>query len=57
MCDELLQKKHNARSNNQEVAKDEVKLKLDALKKGKLPEEYKEIVQPKKTFTSKATFI
>ena len=41
---ELLQRKLNAKSKNQEIARIEVQAKLDALKQGKLPEEYKEIV-------------
>jgi hypothetical protein len=40
----LLQKKINARSKNHEAARVEVQQKLEALKQGRLPEEYKEIV-------------
>jgi hypothetical protein len=54
---EQIQKKLNARSKNHDVAKQEVQAKLSALKQGKLPEEYKEIVYQKKTFTSKQSFI
>jgi hypothetical protein len=53
----LLQRKINARSKNHEIAKQEVQAKLEALKSGKIPNEYKEIVNPKKTFTAKQAFI
>ena len=54
---ELLQRKLNAKSKNQELAKQEVQVKLEALKQGKLPEEYKDIVFTKKTYTAKQAFI
>jgi hypothetical protein len=54
---ELLQRKLNSKSKNSEAAKAELQSKMDALKQGQLPEEYKDIVKPKKKFTSKQAFI
>jgi hypothetical protein len=43
----------NARSKNTDIAREEVRAKLDALRNGKVPESYKEIIKTKKQYTSK----
>ena len=40
---EVLQRKLNAKSKNEAAARMEYQMKLDRLKKGRVPEEYKEI--------------
>ena len=56
---ELLQRKLNARSKNEGIAREEYKSKLEALQRGQLPtQEYKEIAHGKgKQFSSKQAFI
>lgn len=54
---ELIQRKLNAKSKNQDAAREEVREKLNALRSGALPQEYKEIVQQKKTYTARQKFI
>ena len=56
---ELLQRKLNARSKNETIAREEYRSKLEALQRGELPTpEYKEIVNGAgKQFTSKQAFI
>jgi len=54
---ELLQRKMNAKSKNEAAAREEVKSKLDALKSGKMPVEYREITTKKREYTAKQSFI
>lgn len=55
---EVLQRKLNAKSKNEATARQEYQEKLDKLKKGQVPEEYKDITNKgKKTYTSKKAFI
>ena len=55
---EVLQRKLNAKSKNEAAARHEYQSKLDKLKKGEVPEEYKEITeQGRKQYTSKQAFI
>jgi len=39
------------------VAREDVREKLDALRSGIMPKEYKDIVQKEKTYTAKQAFI
>jgi len=50
---ELLQKKLNAKSKNHELAKAEMQEKMEQLRQGHLPEEYREIVHKERKFTAK----
>ena len=52
-----MQRKLNAKSKNQDIARDEVREKLDALRSGIIPKEYKEIVTKQKIYTSRSAFI
>ena len=54
---EVLQRKLNAKSKNEAAARMEYQMKLDRLKKGKVPEEYKDITEKSKKYTSKQAFI
>jgi hypothetical protein len=45
------------KSKNHILAREELRKKQEALSKGKVPSEYKEIIQQKKTFSSKEAFI
>lgn len=56
---ELLQRKLNAKSKNEALARAELQQKMDALKAGKIPKPYKKIIdeKSKKNFTSKEAFI
>ena len=54
---EILQRKMNAKSNNAAAAREELQRKMQKLKEGKMPAEYKEITTKKKQFTSRETFI
>ena len=47
----------NAKSNNAAAAREELQRKMQKLKEGKMPAEYKEITTKKKQFTSRETFI
>ena len=53
----MLQRKLNAKSKNEAAARMEYQMKLDRLKKGKVPEEYKDITEKSKKYTSKQAFI
>jgi len=51
---EVLQRKLNSKSKNAAGAREEYQRKLDKLKKGEVPEEYKEITEKgKKQYSSK----
>lgn len=55
---ELLQKKISLVSKNRKAAKEEWRRKQEALKKGKVPQEYKEYLGPKqKKYTAKSNFL
>ena len=55
---EVLQRKLNSRSKNEAAARMDYQEKLEKLKKGRVPEEYKEITERgKKQYTSKQAFI
>ena len=55
---EVLQRKLNSKSKNEAAARQEYQQKLKKLKKGEVPEEYKEITEKgRKTYTSKQAFI
>jgi hypothetical protein len=54
---ELIQRKINAKSKNQMKAREDYQKKLEQLRNGKLPSEYKEITHKEKKFTSKEAFI
>ena len=55
---EVLQRKLNAKSKNEASAREDLQKKMDKLKAGKIPREYKEITDkgPQK-YTSKQAFI
>ena len=55
----MLQRKLNAKSKNEALARAELQTKMDALKAGKIPKPYKKIIdeKSKRNFTSKETFI
>lgn len=55
---ELLQKKLNSKSKNESAAKEQLHAKLELLKQGKVPKEYKPITQAtQKKFNSKEAFL
>ena len=55
---EALQRKLNAKSQNAVQAREELQKKMDKLKSGTIPKEYKEFTDKgKKTYSSKQAFI
>ena len=55
---EVLQRKLNSKSKNEAAAREELQHKMDKLKSGVIPQEYKEVTEKgKKTFSSKQAFI
>jgi hypothetical protein len=53
----MLQKKISMVSKNRKIAKDEWRSKQEALKRGEVPKDYKEILGPKeKKFTAMSKF-
>ena len=55
---EILQKKLNSKSKNEQAAKEELQAKLEKLKQGKIPKEYKAVTQKgTKKFNAKEAFL
>ena len=55
---EVLQRKLNSKSKNEAQAREELQQKMDKLKQGKIPQEYKQTIDKgQKKYSSKQAFI